>query len=332
MSDFKNLPDIYFEKAYGKSTEFMLDGKAGSFEYSDDNGTIINNFLLREVNLDGIELDKAYYDIQSPYGYGGPVIVDLKGSKEELVSAYKEAFTKYCLDNNIICEFVRFHPLLNNIEDFKAVYHTKFVRKTVATVLKDKQDPFQEEFSKSTRKLIRKILGEGMTYEIIEEPDNLDTFQRIYYDTMDRNNASEYYYFDKSYFEFLLKELGRHIININVYYDDKCIASGLYFYYKNFLHAHLSGTDHNYLHLSPAYMLKYLTMEWGKSHGVDFVHYGGGTTNDPNDSLLLFKSKFTKEGFFDFYVGEEIYNREKYDYLVEKTGNRDKEYFPKYRG
>lgn len=326
-----NPADIYFLEEYAKSTEFLNRGLEKSFFYEDDNGSVLNRFLIRDIDLDGVSLDEKYYDIQTPYGYGGPIITSLTGDKGQLVENYYRSFKKYCNDNNIVSEFVRFHPIEKNYEDFSNVMDVKFIRKTVATVLKDKKDPFTEEFGKNSRKLIRKILKEDISYEIIEKPQNLDKFIKIYYDTMDRNDALDFYYFERDYFDYLLNNLRDYILNINVYYDNKTIASGLYFYYDKYLHAHLSGTDHNYLFLSPAYLLKYLTLEWGKEHGVEYIHYGGGTTNDPEDSLLKFKSKFTKEGFFDYYVGQNIYNQEVYDYLVEISGKKDSEYFPKYR-
>lgn len=331
MLDEYGLPDLYYKMGYFKSVEYLLDGKADYYLYSDDNGTVLNTFIKREIKLDKVELDKVYYDIQTPYGYGGPIIISLKGDKNQLVTSYYKAFKEYCYDNNIISEFVRFHPIEKNYMDFSGVMDLKFVRKTVATVLKGKEDPFNEEFSKSTKKLIRKILKEDITYEVINSPSNLEDFKKIYYDTMDRKHADDYYYFSDEYFKFLLDNLKDNILNINVYYENKCIASGLYFYYGKYLHAHLSGTDHNYLFLSPAYILKFLTLEWGRNHGVEYIHYGGGTTNDPDDSLLNFKSKFTKEGFFDFYIAKNIFNREIYDYLVEKTNTKDADYFPKYR-
>lgn len=327
-----NPVDIYFLEEYAKSTEFLNRGQYKSYLYEDENGSILNIFLIRKIELDGIELDKDYYDIQTPYGYGGPIITSLKGDKKSLIKNYIVDFRKYCKDNNIVSEFIRFHPIEKNYEDFSDVMDIKFIRKTVATVLKDKEDPFMEEFGKSSRKLIRKILKEDISYEVIENPDDLDKFIKIYYDTMDRNDASDFYYFTEEYFDYLLKNLKNNILTINIYYDDKTIASGLYFYFDKYLHAHLSGTDHNYLHLSPAYLLKYLTLEWGKKHNIEYIHYGGGTTNDPNDGLLRFKSKFTKEGFFDFYVGNNIYNQEIYDKLVALTNTEDSEYFPKYRG
>lgn len=79
-------------------------------------------------------------------------------------------------------------------------------------------------------------------------------------------------------------------------------------------------------------MVKYATAVWGKEHGYRLVHYGGGTSNSPEDTLFQFKCKFTKGTLFDFYVGRKIWNHEIYGRLVEMTGKYDTEYFPAYRG
>lgn len=321
--------DIYFTKEYGKSSEFLYDGICDEYSYQDENGKVKNIFLKRKIDI-SID-DKTYYDIATPYGYGGPIITELTGDKDKLVKSYMEKFEKYCQENNIVSEFVRFHPIIENYKDFKSVYDTVFMRKTVATITKDKEDPFQEEFSKSARKTVRKVLKEELEYEVIAKPENLDTFIKVYYDTMDRNEAGDFYYFSEEYFQYLLDNLRENLLNINILKDDIYIASGLYFVNDKFLHAHLSGTRHEYLTYSPAYMLKYLTCQYAHEHKIDFVHYGGGTTNAEDDPLFMFKSKFTKEGIFDFYIGKKIFNQDIYDKLFIASGNKDTGFFPAYR-
>ena len=68
----------------------------------------------------------------------------------------------------------------------------------------------------------------------------------------------------------------------------KVIAAGFYILSDGVIHAHLSGTLKEYIHLSPAYIVKYATALWGKEHGFRLVHYGGGTSRDPENSLYLF--------------------------------------------
>ena len=322
--------DIYFEPAYGKLCESIEEGTAEIFRLETDDGVISNMFLKKHVPVD-LDPEQKYFDISTPYGYGGPIILELKGDKTKLISEFDRKFSQFCFDYYIFCEFIRFHPLIWNELDFKVIINTYFQRKTVATVLKDSTDPFMEEFNRSARKSIRRVLQKDFVYEIIRAPDTLNQFINIYYDTMDRNAARSFYYFSQDYFDTLLKSFRDNILNINVFVDDICIASGLYFVYGKYLHAHLSGTKSEYLEFSPAYLLKYLTCQWSKDHNIDYIHYGGGISNDPEDSLLQFKSKFTRKGFFDFYIGKKIYNREVYAALVKKSKTENSYYFPQYR-
>lgn len=306
----------------------MYQAKAETFLFENREGIIYHSFLQRKIPLalDG----KDYYDLITPYGYGGPIITELKGDKKVLVEDFFSAFRKYCLENNIVSEFIRFHPLLENHRDFQDVLEVLLVRQTVATKLTCK-DPFAEEFSKGARKTTRQALKKGFTWEIIERPTQLETFKKIYFNTMDRNEASDFYYFDDQYFTDLIDLLGDYIVNINIYCDGACISSGLYFTYQNYMHAHLSGTHKDYLRDNAAYILKYLSVNWGKEHGYHYIHYGGGTTNDPKDSLLTFKKRFTKETIFDFHVAKNIYNQEVYNMLTATFNASDSTFFPAYR-
>lgn len=323
--------DIYFEPAYGKLCEAIEEGTAEVFRLETDDGIISNMFMKKHLPED-LDPEQKYFDITTPYGYGGPIILEIKGNKERLLREYKDQFAKYCKDNKIIAEFIRFHPILRNDLDFNNVVNTFFARKTVATVVKDSDDPFQEEFSRSARKSIRRVLRRDFDYEIIRRPENLKNFIKIYEDTMNRNDANDFYYFSTEYFENLLKYFKDQVLTINVIVEDACIASGLYFVYGKYLHAHLSGTSSEYLEYSPAYLLKYLTCEWSNENGIDYIHYGGGTTNNPEDSLLKFKSKFTKKGLLDFHIGKKIYDKTIYDKMVNKSKKNHSNYFPKYRG
>ena len=248
------MKDIYFDKNYGKLYEKVEKGEACVFKCDTDNGTIINQFLKREIPIK-INND-SYYDIVTPYGYGGPYI-DKCTNKDKLLKDYEKEFEKYCKDNNIVAEFVRFHPLFNNALDFESVYHPIYNRHTLGTNLKDYDNPMKQEFSKSCRQNIRKKLELGMEYKITVSPDNYDTFKKCYYSTMDRNEAEEYYYFDDEYFNLINKYYKDNTLLVEVIYDNKIIAAGLYFICNNILHVHLSGTLKEYLHLSPAYILRY---------------------------------------------------------------------------
>lgn len=324
------MQDIYFEENYGKIYEKIENGEATIFKSHTKNGTITNQFIKREIP---ITIDKkTYYDIITPYGYGGPIINECLGNKKKLLNEYELEFTNYCMKNNIVSEFIRFHPIYQNALDFKEIYNATCIRKTLGTNLEKYDNPIQEEFSKSCRKNIRQALNKGISYRITEAPDNIDVFKKIYYSTMDRNNATKYYYFDDEYFDNILQYFKNNTILVEAIYEGKTIACGLYFIYNKIIHIHLSGTLTEYLYLSPAYILRYAITLWGKEHNYKYIHHGGGRSNTDGDSLYLFKKQFAKNTAFDFYIGKKIWNEEIYYKLCcLSNGSKDDNFFPQYR-
>lgn len=329
--NYNNNLDIYFEKNYGKLYEKIENGKVEVFHFKSEIGEVRHLFLKRIIP---IEIDgEIYHDIVTPYGYGGPVILWSKDNKkDELISQFDKSFKKYCDENNIVSEFIRFHPILENEKDFRRIYSIEFNRKTLGTNLKDYDDPVKSEFSKSARKTIRRAIRAGLNYRVITSPNNLKKFKEIYYSTMKRNEAKEYYYFGENYFDNILKYFRDNIILIEVLYEDEVIAAGLYLAYGKIIHAHLSGTLSEFLHLSPAYIIKFATVLWGKKNGFDLIHYGGGTTNSPDDLLFKFKKKFSKNTEFEFYIGKKIWNEDVYTQLCNIVNvEKSQEFFPAYR-
>lgn len=323
--------DIYFDKKYGKLYENIENGKLKIFEYKDENGKISNQFILRKIPIK-VE-GRTYFDIVTPYGYGGPIIEECSQGKEsDLVEAFIRKFEKFCSKNRIVSEFVRFHPLLNNAKAFDKHYNTEYIRHTLGTNLKDFEEPVKEEFSKSCRKNIRQALNKGVIYKITEAPKDIHNFKKIYYSTMDRNNATDYYYFGDKYFKQILKYFRKNVLLVEAIYENKTIASGLYFIYNKTIHIHLSGTLKEYLFLSPAYILRYAVTLWGKEKGYEIIHHGGGRSNSEEDSLYKFKKGFAKNTEFDFGIGKKVWNKKIYEELCKKKQiGENEEFFPAYR-
>ena len=327
----RKMKDIYFDENYGKLYEKVEKGTACIFRCETENGCIINQFIKREIpiKLNG----KTYYDIVTPYGYGGPYIESCI-NKEKLLEDYEREFKKYCQDNDIVAEFVRFHPIYKNYDDFKKVYYTFFNRFTLATNVRDYDDPIQAEFSKHTRKTIRSIINNDVLFKMIENPtkEDMETFKRIYYLNMERKEADDYYFFDDNYFEDIMNYFKGEYVIAEAIYDNKVVAAGLYFVTEKNVHAHLSGTDTKYLYLSPAYILKYGTVLWAKEKKYNFIHYGGGTSPELDNSLYQFKSKFAQHTKLEFWIGQKIWNQNIYDELCAIVNiSKSEEFFPAYR-
>lgn len=322
-------PDIYFEPAYARLYETEKN-KSVEYRFECQYGIITNLFLKRDIDIqtgDG----KKYYDIITPYGYGGPVILETS-DKNALIASYMLDFQYYTEKNNIVSEFVRFHPIVGNGLDFKTAYCSIYDRKTVGTNL-TYDDVVATEFSKHKRKDIRRILkNPDIHYEIDENPATLDDFVEIYYSTMERDKADDYYFFGNDYFRNILASFPDNVITCKVYLEDILIAMGLYFRYGKYLHAHLSGTKTAYLKYSPAYILKYALALYGHENGYDVIHYGGGTSRSPENSLYKFKKDFGMNTDFDFYIAKKVWNQKVYQKLCDVTRTDvNSEFFPAYR-
>jgi hypothetical protein len=327
------MNDIYFDKNYGKLYEDIENGESIQYVFNCEFGSINHLFIKREIpyKVENIK----YYDLITPYGYGGPLIINCKENyKPKLISSFIESFENWCKENNVVSEFIRFHPIANNAIDFKEIYKINFDRFTVGTNIKEYDNPEDTEFSKSCKINIKKALNSGITFRVNENinTEDLNKFLHIYYSTMNRNNATEYYYFNETYFRSCLNYFKKNIITVEALYNDLTIAMGFYFKFNSVIHIHLSGTLTDYLILSPAYILRYAITLWAKKNKFSLIHHGGGRSNSEEDGLYKFKKQFGLNTKFEFYTGRKIWNKKIYDNLCQNISSSiDPLYFPAYR-
>ncbi|MFC4712843.1 GNAT family N-acetyltransferase [Planococcus dechangensis] len=327
----KKMRDLYFDERYGKLYEEIEKGVCQLFEFNHPFGRVRHMFIKRMIPI--LIGPNRYYDIITPYGYGGPMMTDCTTeNRQELGEAFEKAFAAYCDSENIVSEFIRFHPVHCNAEDFKAIYEVNYLRDTVGTSIRVHDDPIQAEFSSSARKNIRKALRDGIEYRVTLAPSDLRAFQQIYFATMERNRAESFYYFNEQYFNQLLESFGERLLLVEALYKGEVIGMELQFVDNDIIHTHLSGTYEAFHHLSPVYIMQYATVLWAKERGISLIHGGGGRTNSPDDNLLRFKRQFARCTSFSFYTGQKVWNEDMYNQLC-KIANTEitDEFFPAYR-
>ncbi len=325
------MADLYFDPKYAKIYE-NIDGRSETFCFSCPYGKIQNTFILRPVKW---ELDdKTWYDIVTPYGYGGPVTLECS-DMEKLMEAYREAFTSFCLENNIVCEFIRFH-LFDNV-DVREHYYGETVNVLDNVVVNTAPDyeTIRMNYEHKVRKNVNKAINNELEMCIEQSLDHLDDFLDIYYATMDRNQASDYYYFKRSYFEDIARLLPENYIYFHVMKDGKVISTELVLCSKDYAYSFLGGTDEEYYAMRPNDFLKDAIIRWCSDTGRKFFVLGGGYHKD--DGIYRYKRSFTKASDVPFFTGRAILNRDVYDRLVDLRAledpefDRDSEYFPLYR-
>lgn len=316
--------DIYFQETYGTIYEKNGDGIREVFEYEDENGLIRNMFLKRRIP----NQNELLWDITTPYGYGGPVI-EWTNNQAQLVKLYDAAFTKYCRENGIVSEFVRFHPMQRNALDFNDIMEVSFNRQTICL---DTSSPevVWDNLSSSCRRNVKIAKKKGIIIEKDTTGCTIEHFIDLYEDTMNRKDALDYYYFNQQYFTNIINLLKGQFVIFNAVLDEQIIGSSMVLFGDQYAHLHLSGSSREYQKYYVNNLLHYEAALWANEQGLIGFHLGGGY-QDGDDSLFNFKKSFNQNSDCAFYIGKKIHMKDIYEQLSQcKTANGNN-FFPLYR-
>lgn len=316
LSDFAIChDDIYFNPNYYTIYDSNNEGDSSCFVYNNEREIAFYPFLINSINKLGYNLDKEYFDIQGAYGYNG---VLSNSMDSDFIEKFYESFNKYCSQNNIVAEFTRFHPLLQNQEFSKNHMTVIFDRETVGLDLTQDYDHiWMKEYHSKNRNVIRKARNAGDKVEILKSPNKLqiDKFIDIYTYSMRMVNADEYYFFNKEFFYNTFSMLKDNTLLFNIYNNENdLVCSSIFFHYGEFFHYHLSGRTEKANNTVNNFLLDE-AVKYAIEVGAKKFHFGGGTSSDPNDSLLRFKGRFSKSRL-PFYIGKKVHNQQIYDEVV----------------
>lgn len=307
--------DIYYLYEYALSFKIHGDGDIFLvyFEYQNDRlcyvvmqKDIANSSLFRGKLYNGF-----YYDWETPYGYGGP-LVDRPLSKEAQ-NVFKVELNEYCTRNNIVSQFIRFHPLLKNFEVLQNFIETKYLRDTIFIDTSVDKNEIMSNMASKNRNMVRKAIKNDVSIVRVDI-NELQNFIPMYIETMQKNKADEYYIFNSEYFDSLRK-MSDNVCVFYAMYNDIPISGAIIYYNYKFAHYHLSGSHVNYRKYAPSNLLLYEVACWAHARGIKLFHLGGGMS--PDDSLFGFKKQFNKHGRAPFVVGRTIFNKEAYDFLLD---------------
>lgn len=320
--------DIYYQKSY-KELYLGNEGESFHFNYQKNQYKFYNTSIKKKINNIGqVKVSNLnLYDLETPYGYGG--FLSNTNNKEFLNEALQHYKIK-CKEENIIAEFIRIHPF--NISPHQISSFLNFYaldRKVVVTDLTLDKDKRWEGYNSKTRNILRKCEKIGIT---VSTSENLEWFTKIYKQTMARNNADSFYYFNDKYFKKLIEM--DNVLLFEAKLDSKVIAMSFMIFGNDISHYHLSAnTDIGMKHNANYYLLEKM-FQYARELGKKYFLLGGGKTNDENDSLFRFKKKFSNL-LLDFHLAGIVFNYEKYEEMNEIWNNQNEnfnqKYFLKYR-
>lgn len=323
ISQFEDM-DIYLDRAYYSSLANYQDSKIILLYYENQEARICEIIQINDIANDdhftNIIKKGELFDIETPYGYGGLTVKNI--NNEDLKNYYAEK-KKWAKSENIISEFIRFNPLLNNYKYADDESKILNVKSTIYVELKP-EDELMLELNSKNRNMVRKAIKNNIEIEIVEPLDNTkekNRFIELYKQTMERNNASEFYFFDEEYFDNFFNDMKEKCKLFCAKFNGKTIASAIMIFNNKNMHYFLSGADREFMSLAPNNLLLFKAGVWGYSKGFCKFHLGGGVSD--NDALFSFKKQFNEKGILPFYIGRTIFDNEKFDYLVELRKKED---------
>jgi hypothetical protein len=341
--------DVHFTPDYTRIYELTYGKEAFLAVYGDEENYLIVPFSRNDVTQLPFWVSTggqtSAYDIESLYGYGGPLLCldkNLDSIKEELYKDFFKTFHDFCVSNNIIAEYYRFHPLLENHVPVKEYGPGKvdLIKPIIYIDLHQDLASLWQGICRGHRSSINKARRSGVTVEVAKvDGENLHVFELLYEETMERNQADPLWRFPASYFKNCIDCLGENRVALfNAKYNGEVIASYLVLHEYQTVYYHFGGSREIDFNLRANNLLIYEIALWAKSKGYRWFHLGGGI--EPDDGVFRFKSGFSKDRA-RLYSYSCIHDQNKYSQLAamktawdlsNKTISKPSHYFPVYRG
>ena len=322
--------DVYYTPGYLIPLAQRGEGRPILVFAKDGKKTALHVTFLRKLSslpFEAKELSNRV-DLCSPYGFSGPILSD---HDPAFVEDFWTAWTQEARSLGAVCEFIRFHPLMNNYLLFSEMIEARLHGQTVYIDLI--RERLESGLSRTCHRNIRTAYKKDVEFELLNPVEWIPAFLDMYTSTMYRRSATSYYFFDEDYFIRLIDEMIDNIWMARAHYQGKTGAFGLFLRFENLVHYHLGCSDHDLRAMCPTNLLLFEAALWAKKRGMRIFHLGGGYQGSM--SLYQFKKGFS-EKTADFYIGRVIYDQTAYDTLVSYRGQATEkpvldDYFPAYR-
>lgn len=333
---YDKLPEkgIYHSPKYIKFLEKHYGDEAELFYWSDGDQFVYYPYfkrcleMLPYANECPINLSK-YYDIIVSWYYGGPLIGCLEAGRDSL-KKFSSSFSEYAKDMNIVSEFIRYDPNLQNQRFFEGALPLELNRQSLNVELSASEEDIWKNMEGRARTAIRKALNYDVEIIISNAPYFVDQFIEIYDLEMQRKKAPAHYLFPKDFYNELFSKLKDNTQLICAQIDGKVVSGGIFVYDNIFAsHYYLMATLHDYFRYQTNSLIINSAISHFKKLGVRLFDLQGGRSG-----VYKFKKSFSKRSV-PFYTSKIIHCEDIYNRLTTFCRNKFKicqdDYFPGYR-
>lgn len=255
--------------------------------------------------------------IVSPYGYGGPLLEadDDRTDPGAIATEWQAVWHAWMHENRVVSEFVR--------EDLHAARllarsdgDRVLAQQNVIVDLSLDSEARWRSYSAKVRKNVKRARENGLSVEFALDENALLAFSDIYYDTMDRRQASDAFYLDGDALRAYVDET-RHLkeaIIASVVHDTGVVSTELVLLGSHEAYSFLGGTRAEAFPMRPNDLLKHEVCEWGHVEGIGGYVLGGGL--EPDDGIFRYKLSFAPYGVADFYTRRIVVDSDVYDRIM----------------
>jgi hypothetical protein len=317
--------DILSSPGYYEAFEIRNEGKARCFVYKEEDKVALYPFLLNSVNDLGYDLPDQYFDIQGTYGYNGIIT---NSSEINFLKGFSKVFLEFAAGENIIAEFIRFNPVLANQSLSLYTEPIEQLDNVLIDLNISTEEIWTGSYDRSVRNAVRKAekfnLGYSSFFGKDLDEDWLHHFLVIFHMTMNRNSASDYYYFEDTFFRNLKDLLPENSLFSFASLDGVPISADLILHEGEFAYGLFGGTDAEKYFCSPNSFIRHQEIMQLKSMDIKWYSIGGG--HQRNDSIYKYKKSFSTKIHSHFYIGRKIHNALIYNKVVDqwRSGFPDK--------
>jgi hypothetical protein len=318
--------DFYHTRSYHKLETDRNGDEAVLFVCFLEQVFIAIPLVIREIE------GTQYFDCTSVYGYSGPLSnEEASDISEALIEIFRIELLEYFRKENIVTVFSRLHPLIETQVVFNNFGTIRNVNKTVAININLTPEEQRKQYRKSNKSEINQLRKKkGYTVKKAETDEEITAFVAIYFKTMERVSADNYYFFEANYFRKILDDPNYEAILLLALKEDTITAGAIFTITNKLMQYHLAGTATPFINDTPMKLILDEARLLANSLQLNFLHLGGGVGGNDDDSLFRFKAGFSKM-YFQFSTWQYIVYPETYNELVSKNGVLESEYFPLYR-
>ena len=334
--------DIHYTPEYQRVYEKTYGYKILLLVCQIDDNTLIQVVVRRPLSEPVLtEKSAGHYDVESVYGFGGPLA--LNPLSENAALKYAKAFSEYNLQQGAITEFCVLHPLLQSrqIACLPTTLERSVRKHCVYLDLSEPYHMLWKNIEERQRKAIAVARRKGLRVRKMRPDDhNIGHFQNMYLSTMNRVNANSSWHFPDNYFTNCRDCLGENKVSLfAAELDGKAISYFFLMHEFESCYYHFAAGDPAYNAYNPSSLLMFDTLLWAKAQGLKYYFLGGGRTADESDSLFRFKSSFS-EKTAPLISYQRIFNAQLYKDLVatrfaaeldDNSTVLNSDYFPLYR-